>query len=99
MKKKFDWHTFLRVDIDSTTIKLYYFRHNDNDMDYECEEYTYKDKQVLDLKYGQSSKEYFDQVFSQPNCKGTPPSVYYGYKGMGWKSFGEEMSIDDLQQN
>ncbi|MDR7208825.1 hypothetical protein [Flavobacterium piscis] len=97
MGKKFDGHIYLKIDIDSTTSKMYYFRHNDNDMDYECEEFIYKNKQVLDLKYGESSKEYFDKILSDPDMKGSSPIVYYECKGMGWKSFGEEISIDELQ--
>ncbi|MFH6958518.1 hypothetical protein ACHRV1_14040 [Flavobacterium aquidurense] len=97
MKKKFDGHIFLRIDIDPTTTKLYHFRHRNDKTEYECEEFTYKDKKVLDLKYGESSKEYFEQIFSHPDLKGTSPTVYYGYKGMGWNSFGEETLIDELK--
>lgn len=89
MKKKIDHNIFLKQELDSDTLKLYYFRFDDN-QNYECEEYIYKDKQILDLKYGQSSKEYFDTVFSQPNVNGAHPSLYFGYKGMGFKAFGED---------
>jgi hypothetical protein len=95
MKKKFDWHIWLKQEIDSETLKLYYFRHDENDLNYECEEYIYKNKQVLDLKHGESSKEYFDKVFAQSNILGTGPTVYFGHKGMGWKSFGEEDTIEE----
>lgn len=95
MKKKFDWHIWLKEEIDSETLKLYYFRNDHDDLNYQCEEYLYKNKQVLDLKYGESSKEYFDEVFAKPNLYGTTPAVYFGYKGMGWKSFGEELTIEN----
>lgn len=90
MKKKFDGHIMLKQQLDDNTLKLYYFRINNDNQNYECEEYTYKDKQVLDLKYGQSSKEYFDNIFSQPNVDGAHPSIYFGYKAMGFKAFNED---------
>jgi hypothetical protein len=94
MKKKFDWHIWLLQEVDLNTKNLFYFRHDNDDENYECEQYVYSDNQVLDLKYGESSKEYFDKVMSLPNIRGTHPSVYFGLKGMSWKSFGEDHSIE-----
>jgi len=97
MKKKFDFYTFMKVDVDPNTVKLYHFRYNKNDMDYECEEFIYKNKQVLDLKYGESSREYFDQILNDPKQKGISPVIYFECKGVGWKAFGEQISIEEMK--
>ena len=90
MEKIFDGHIMLKQELKNKTLKFYYFRINKVNNYYECEEYTFENKQVLDLKYGQSSKEYFDNIFSQPNVDGAHPSIYFGYKAMGFKAFNED---------
>lgn len=91
MNKKWDKNIFLKEQLEDDTSKLYYFR-IDNDENYECEEYTYKDKHILDLKYGQSSKLIFDNLKSKESVEGTSPAVYFEYKKMGFKAFGEDWS-------
>lgn len=90
MKKKFDHHIFLKQQLDNDSLKLFYFRFDD-DENYECEEYIYKDKGVLDLKYGQSTKEYYENLLAQPNVEGAAISSYFGYKAMEWTAFGENL--------
>jgi hypothetical protein len=92
MNKKWDKNTFLKEKLDDDTLKLYYFR-IDEDENYECEEYIYKDKNVLDLKHGQSSKLIFDNLISKESVDGTSPIVYFEYKKMGFKAFDEDFSL------
>lgn len=92
MNKKWNKNIFLKEQLDDDTLKLYYFR-IDNDENYECEEYIYKDKQILDLRHGQSSKLYFDNLMSKENVDGTSPPVYFGYKKMGFIAFDEDWSL------
>ena len=89
MEKIFDVHIMLKQELKNKTLKFYYFRINKVNNYYECEEYTFENKQVLDLKYGQSDKDFFEGLISQANVKGAHPSVYFGNKGMGFKAFDE----------
>ena len=88
MKKKFEHHTFLKQELADGSLKLFYFR-NIGDEDYEVEEYIYKDKHVKDLKFGASTKKYYDDLLAQPNVSGAAISSYFGNKGTEWTAFGE----------
>lgn len=96
MKKTFDHHVFLKQQLDNDILKLYYFRFDNDNQNYECEEYIYKDKLVLDLIHGQSSKEYFETIRSQPQVSGVNPLIYFEYKRMDFKAFNEHWEIHNL---